>query len=61
MPPNDAPHDDPPLDYADPNVRSAGTGRPLRSWLILLTVWTIGLAVWALYLAVIVMLWIRLM
>ena len=53
------PPTDPPLDYANPKVRSASTGRPLRSWLILLVVWTIGLAIWALYLGLLVMLVIR--
>jgi hypothetical protein len=54
MPPND-----PPLDYANPAIRQASTGRPLRSWLILLAVWTVGLAIWALYLALLVMLIVR--
>jgi hypothetical protein len=53
------PPTDPPLDYADPAIRQASTGRPLRGWLILLGVWTVGLAIWALYLGLLVMLVIR--
>ena len=55
------PPTDPPLDYANPEIRQASTSRPLRSWIILLAVWTIGLAIWALYLGLLAMLVVRIM
>ena len=42
--------DDPRLQYADPQVRQAETGRSFRTWIILLAVWGVGLIVWAIYL-----------
>ena len=50
---------DPPLDYADPKLAEAPTGRPLRSWIILLAVWLVGLAIWAVYLGLLIMLVVR--
>jgi|RhiMethySRZTD1v2_1073278.scaffolds.fasta_scaffold1017433_2 hypothetical protein len=49
-PGDDEPRDDPRLNYADPAVRQAIPGRPLRAWVVLLGVWSIGLVIWAAYL-----------
>ena len=45
--------DDPKLDYADPASRSPRSGRPLRSWVVLLAVWAVGMVVWVIYLTAI--------
>ena len=50
MTPGDDPPRDPRLDYADPAVRQATPGRPLRAWMILLAVWSLGLVIWTAYL-----------
>jgi hypothetical protein len=55
--------DDPHLDYASPQVKTAkpDSARPPGRWVILLLVWAVGLVVWAAYLIALVYLIIRIL